>query len=528
VNDADAVDERLAAAVDEGVVRRIWEHDEVLWGGPGPEIGDRLGWLDIADRQLESVEDLVAFAAAAREDGFTHAALLGMGGSSLGPEVIRRSYGKLDGGLELHVLDSTDPGAVRALEAAIDLENTLFVVSSKSGGTVETLSHMKHFYELAGRNGDQFVAVTDPGSGLVDIAAERGFRRVFENDPNIGGRYSVLSYFGLVPAALAGVDVAHMLRSAQSAEQDCRAEDDSNPGLAIGVMLGTLALAGRNKATFVVSPRIAAFGLWVEQLIAESTGKQGRGILPVADEPLTRPDFYGDDRVFVYLRDADQPDAGQDGTIEDLRAADHPVITLEHAGPDDLGRIFFLSEFATAVAGWVLDINAFDQPNVQEAKDNTNKVLEADEPPHVAPADDSGLSSLLGHAAPPHYVAIMGYVPPTEEFDDAVLDLRRTIRDATRATTTFGYGPRFLHSTGQFHKGGPPDGLFLQLTHEPGDDVAIPDADFGFRELIAAQATGDVLTLRDHGLPAERVVLEGDPAQALRAFTEKVREMLAD
>jgi hypothetical protein len=248
----------------------------------------------------------------------------------------------------------------------------------------------------------------------------------------------------------------------------------------------------------------------------------------VADEPLTRPDFYGEDRVFVYLRDADQADQGLDGQVDDLREAGHPVVTLEHGGPDDLGRIFFLSEFATAVAGWVLDINAFDQPNVQEAKDNTNKVLEADEPPRVDQADDAALSSLLGTAAPPHYVAIMGYVPPTDEFDDAVLDLRRTIRDATRATTTFGYGPRFLHSTGQFHKGGPPEGLFLQLTHDPGDDVPIPEADFGFRELIAAQATGDVLTLRDHGLPAERVVLEGDPAQALRALTEKVREMLDD
>ncbi len=523
-----AVDQRMAAALDEGVVRRIWEHDQVLWGGPGPEIGNRLGWLDIADRLLEEADDLAAFARQARDDGFTNAALLGMGGSSLGPEVIRRSYGKLDGGLELHVLDSTDPGAVRALEAAIDVEKTIFIVSSKSGGTVETLSHMKHFYELSGDNGDQFVAVTDPGSGLVEMAGERGFRRVFENDPDIGGRYSVLSYFGLVPAALAGVDVAHMCRSAAEAANECRDESDSNPGLAIGVMLGSLALEGKNKATFVVSPRIAAFGLWAEQLIAESTGKQGRGILPVADEPLTRPDFYGDDRVFVYLRDADAVDADMDSSIDDLRAAGHPVVTLEHGGPDDLGRIFFLSEFATAVAGWVLDINAFDQPNVQEAKDNTNKVLEADQPPAVEVAGDAELSDLLGHAAPPHYVAIMGYVPPSDEFDDAVLDLRRTIRDATRATTTFGYGPRFLHSTGQFHKGGPPEGLFLQLTHDPGDDLAIPDAAFGFAELMAAQATGDVLTLRDHGLPAERVVLDGDPAQALRALTEKVREMLAD
>ena len=243
----ETVDQRMAAALDEGVVRRIWERDQVLWGGPGPEIGNRLGWLDIADRLLEEADDLAAFAKAARDEGFTHAALLGMGGSSLGPEVIRRSYGKLDGGLELHVLDSTDPGAVRALEAAIDVEKTIFIVSSKSGGTVETLSHMKHFYELTGGNGSQFVAVTDPGSGLVDMAGERGFRRVFENDPDIGGRYSVMSYFGLVPAALAGVDVAHMCRSAAEAARECRDESDANPGLAIGVMLGTLALEGRTR-----------------------------------------------------------------------------------------------------------------------------------------------------------------------------------------------------------------------------------------------------------------------------------------
>ena len=450
-----------------------------------------------------------------------------MGGSSLGPEVIRRSYGKLDGGLELHVLDSTDPGAVRALEAAIDVEKTIFIVSSKSGGTVETLSHMKHFYELTGGNGDQFVAVTDPGSGLVDMAGERGFRRVFENDPDIGGRYSVMSYFGLVPAALAGVDVAHMCRSAAEAAERVPRRERRQPGLAIGVMLGTLALEGKNKATFVVSPRIAAFGLWAEQLIAESTGKQGRGILPVADEPLTRPDFYGDDRVFVYLRDADAPDAGLDGTSTICAGPatrwSRSSTPGRRPGPDLLP--VRVRHRRRRLGAGHQRVRPAQRAGGQGQHD---KVLEADQPPQVEEADDAALSALLGHAAPPHYVAIMGYVPPTDEFDDAVLDLRRTIRDATRATTTFGYGPRFLHSTGQFHKGGPPEGLFLQLTHDPGDDVAIPDADFGFAELIAAQATGDVLTLRDHGLPAERVVLEGDPAVALRALTEKVREMLAD
>ncbi len=520
----EAVAGRLEAAREESVVSRVWEHDEALWGGPGPEIGDRLGWLDIADRQLDDVDELTALTEEVRGEGYTHAALLGMGGSSLGPEVIRRSC---EGeGLKLHVLDSTHPGAVHALEGAIDLQRTIFIVSSKSGGTVETLSHMKHFYERTGGNGSQFVAVTDPGSGLVDIAAERGFRKVFENDPNIGGRYSVLSYFGLVPAALMGVDVKAMLESAQEAEQACRAAD-SNPGLWLGVALGELARLGRNKATFVVSPRIAAFGLWAEQLIAESTGKEGTGILPVADEPLGDPGAYGDDRVFVYLRDDEEPDPAQEDAVSAIRDAGHAVITIATGGPRELGKIFFLAEFATAVAGWVLGINAFDQPNVQEAKDNTKKVLEADEPPHVDDADDAALSALLSQAAPPHYVAIMGYLEPDEGVDAAVAELRSAVRDATRATTTYGYGPRFLHSTGQFHKGGPAEGIFLQLVDDTGQDVDVPDEDFGFGELIAAQATGDVLTLRDHGLPAERVRLAGeDRAAALRQVTEKVRVML--
>jgi len=523
----DAVKARLDAARDEGVAARVWEGDEALWGGPGPEIGDRLGWLDIADRQLESADDLLAFVDSVQSEGYTHAALLGMGGSSLGPEVIRRSYGSA-GALTLHVLDSTHPDAVRALEEAIDLERTIFVVSSKSGGTVETLSHMKHFYERTGGNGEQFVAVTDPGSGLVELAGERGFRRVFENDPNIGGRYSVLSYFGLVPAALMGVDVRALLESAQQAEEACR-RSDANPGLWLGVALGELARLGRDKATFLVSPRIAALGLWVEQLVAESTGKEEGGILPVADEPLGDPAAYGDDRVFVYLRDGDQPDSALEESVGALRDAGHPVVTIAADGPDDLGRIFFLAEFATAVAGWVLQINPFDQPNVQEAKDNTKKVLEASEPPRIDDADDSGLSALVSEAAPPHYVAVMGYVPPSEELDAAALELRTAIRDATRATTTFGYGPRFLHSTGQFHKGGPSTGIFLQLVSEPRQDVDVPDADFTFGELISAQATGDVLTLRDHGLPVERVRLDGvDPAAAMRALTEKVRMMLAE
>src|ERR671922_103527 len=413
-------------------------------------------------------------------------------------------------------IDSTDPGAVLGVERAVDLETTLFIVSSKSGGTVETLSHMRYFYERAGRDGSRFVAVTDPGSPLVELARERGFRHVFENDPEIGGRHSVLSYFGLVPAVLAGVNIEAMLHRAQVAEQNCGPFETGagNSGLWLGLAMGQLALLGRDKATFIVSHPIESFGLWVEQLIAESTGKDGKGILPVAGEPLGDPDEYGDDRVFAYLRNPDEPDADLDAKVEALARAGHPTVTMAVHGAADLGRIFFFAEFATAVAGWVLGINAFNQPNVQEAKDNTNKVLASPQLPEVPETDD--LEPLLAQAKPPHYVAIMGYVTPSEEFDAAIAEVRTKIRARTKATTTFGYGPRFLHSTGQLHKGGPPTGLFLQLVHDGEEDVEIPEAGYTFGHLKNAQATGDYQTLSNHGLPVWRVRLEGDAAEAVR------------
>jgi transaldolase / glucose-6-phosphate isomerase len=506
--------ERVRQAQDDQVAKRVWQRDESLWGGPGvPEIGNRLGWLTISEKMLEHAGELEEFAAAVKAEGFEHALLLGMGGSSLGPEVIGRSFGEVPDGLRLHVLDSTDPGFILDTERAIDLERTLFIVSSKSGGTIETLSHMRYFYERVGRNGDQFVAVTDPGSPLVELARERGFRHVFEGDPEIGGRYSVLSPFGLVPAALAGVNIRALLHGAQVAEQNCQQYDGDNSGLWLGAVMGQLALLGRDKLTFVVSEPISSFGLWVEQLIAESTGKQGKGILPVADEPLGEPDDYGPDRVFAYLRNEDEPDEELDNKVQALARAGHPTIALSTHGAADLGRIFFFAEFAVAVAGWVLGINPFDQPNVQEAKDNTNRVLEAGALPEVDPGD---VGELLDGAAPPHYVAIMGYLEPSEDFDAAVADLRAAVRDRTKCTTTFGYGPRFLHSTGQLHKGGPPTGLFLQLIHDGEVDVEIPEAGYGFRHLKNAQAVGDLQTLRDHGLPAAQVRLEGDPADAVR------------
>src|SRR3954453_15394202 len=366
-------------AAEEEVSRRIWAKDESLWGGPGvPEIGNRLGWLTIADEMLDEADDLKQFAAQCQADGLTDCVLLGMGGSSLAPEVFRRSFGNAGGGLRVQVLDSTDPGAVLEVERNIPMESTLFVVSSKSGGTIETLSHFRYFFEKAGRNGRQFIAITDPGSKLQEIGEQNGFRRVFLNDPDIGGRYSALSYFGIVPAALMGVDIRALLERAQGAEQACQAHDSStnNSGLWLGLTLGYLATRGRDKATFVVGEPVSSFGLWVEQLIAESTGKEGKGILPVADEPLGDPDDYGADRVFMHLQRKESPEPGFIMPLTELAKAGQPTITVDVEGAEDLGRIMFFSELPTPVAGWVLGINPFDQPNVQEAKDNTNTVLD--------------------------------------------------------------------------------------------------------------------------------------------------------
>ena len=528
--------ERIKRAADEQVAQRIWRKDPTLWGGDKdtPELANRLGWLTISESMLEHADELREFAGGCLDEGLTDCVLLGMGGSSLAPEVFRRSFGKRDDGMTLHVLDSTDADAIGQVEAAVDLSKTLFLVSSKSGGTIETLSQFKYFFarvrEEVGEDeaGGHFVAVTDPGSGLAELADAHDFRALFLNDPDMGGRYSALSYFGLVPAALIGADVRKLLEGAQVADQACANYDHSanNSGLWLGCALGELALAGRDKITFAVAEPIGSFGLWVEQLIAESLGKQGRGALPVALEPMGSPDVYGDDRVFIHLQQKEAPEPGFATEMKDLAAAGHPVFTLEFDGPEDLGRIFFFSEFATAVAGWVLEVNPFDQPNVQEAKDATSKVLEGGDLPDIEDASDDDLRELIGGAKPPSYVAILGFVPPSEEFDRAIEGLRTEIRNKTKATTTFGYGPRYLHSTGQFHKGGPATGRFLELVHDAENDIEVPDAGYTFEKLKNAQAIGDLETLRAHDLPAQRVRLEGDPAQAVEALTAKIKEML--
>ncbi len=521
---------RVHQAVSENVAQRVWRRDVTLWGEAGtPEIEDRLGWLTVCEPMLEHAADLHAFARECREAGFTDAVLLGMGGSSLGPEVIRRSFGEIPGALRLTVLDSTHPDVVLGVQDSLDLEKTLFIVSSKSGSTIETLSQYRYFKAMA--RPDQFVVITDPGTPLEQLASDDGLRRCFLNPPDIGGRYSVMSYFGLVPAALMGVNIEALLHRCQVAEQMCAHYDssESNSGLWFGATIGELARHGRDKLTFVISQPIESFGLWAEQLVAESTGKHSRGIVPVVDEPLSdSADAYGDDRVFVYRRNLEQPDEHLDAAIEQIAAAGHPTITLPAHGAADLGRIFFLTEFAVAVAGWALEINPFDQPNVQEAKDNTRRVLESGSVPDVPVASDDDLRALLADARPPHYVAILGYLPPSSELEEAVAELRSAIRSATGAATTFGYGPRYLHSTGQLHKGGPPTGRFLQLVNAPARDAEIPGAGYSFGTLIASQAAGDLETLRAHGLPAQRVTVDGDPAEAVRALTARITAILQE
>jgi transaldolase/glucose-6-phosphate isomerase len=543
------IGEQLERARGERVAERLRRADATLWAPEGtPEIANRLGWLTIAERMLDELGQIELFAAQARDEALRDVVLLGMGGSSLAPEVLRRAFAGASDGPRLHVLDSTDAATIRAVEQAIDLSQvglgrTLFVVSSKSGGTIEPLSLFAHFFSLF-PDGKEFIAITDPSTGLEALASEHGFRRVFAGDPDIGGRYSALSAFGVVPAALAGIDAHSLLAGAAGAWETAVS---STPGAAateaggdspaseqpaavwLGSALSALAKGGRDKLTFVISDSLPGLGLWLEQLVAESTGKHATGILPVAEEPLGDPDAYGDDRVFAYLPDLHAPDPALDARVLALADAGHPLITIPTGGPGDLGRVFLLWELAVAVAGWGLQINPFDQPNVQQAKDATKRVL-ADyeakgELPTVSDADEQALRSLLLAAAPPQYVAIMAYSEPSAEFDAAVDELRVAIRAASRATTTFGYGPRFLHSTGQFHKGGPKTGRFLQLIHDGPLDVEIPGAAYTFTTLKNAQAIGDLNTLRELGLPAERVRLEGDdPVGALRSLTAKIKE----
>ncbi len=476
---------------------RIWFGDHTLWQEDPTECADRLGWLHVAAEVLADRARLDEFAQQAAADGLTHAVVMGMGGSSLFPEVLARTFAPHAGALELRVLDTTDPAAVIRVGHECPTDSTLFVASSKSGGTVETLSHLATFWEPSQRP-EHFAVITDPGSSLAAIATERSFRSAFENRADIGGRYSALSFFGLVPAALAGVDWPALVASceAMAARLGPSVPVADNPGLRLGAALGAAVKAGRDKVTLVIDAEVETFGLWLEQLLAESTGKHGTGVVPIAGERLGPPEAYGDDRLFVAI--------GEHHGLDALAAAGHPVVELPYEGPLDIGGLVLLWEFATAVCGAVLGINAFDQPNVAEAKAATHTVL-TDGLPTI---DPEPLAGLLARVKAGDYVSIQAYVDPESGVVDAIEDARTAIRDRLKVATTVGLGPRFLHSTGQLHKGGPPTGVFVQVVGDDPTDLAIPGQPFSFSTLKHAQAAGDLLTLRKHGLRAARITLD--------------------
>ena len=552
---ADAVQRRVDALVAQDAAARIWRRNATFWGGDTARqksVSNRLGWLDVVEQMRQQVPDLVAFAEQVRAAGIRDAVLLGMGGSSLAPEVLRRSLGGAAAWPALHVLDTTDPATIRTVVDQIDPAHTLFFVSSKSGTTIEALSLFAYLHAMVeaakpGHAGENFVAITDAGTPLQDLARQHNFRRVFTNPGDIGGRYSALSYFGLVPAAVIGIDVAKLVDRGVAAAEAAKAR--GSDALRLGAALAELALAGRDKATFVVAPALASFGLWVEQLIAESTGKLGRGILPVAGEPLGTPEHYGDDRVFIQLRLSDDRATAEDNAIAALAAAGQPAIVIDLEDAYDLGREFFRWEFAIAVAGHVLEINPFDEPNVQESKDNTKRVLEAFETSgkldldgldeHAAPvalsapdrvADgnlEAAVGSLIDAIGAHGYLAVTAYIEPTTAAEAAFATIRAAVRDACRCATTLGYGPRFLHSTGQLHKGGPPVGMFLQVTAADARDIPVPDQPFTFGQLKRAQAIGDFESLLSHGRPALRVHLGTDIDSGLNALRDAIRTAVA-
>ena len=527
--DAEEASDPLTGFNRRQVIQRIWQRDHTLWRPDSREIANRLGWLDIAGAMQGEAPGLASFADEVRSEGYRHVVLLGMGGSSLGPEALGKTFTPIPDYPELIVLDSTVPAQVRAVTATIDPARTLLLVSSKSGGTIETLSLYRYFRGLAAevlpetKVGKNFVAITDSGTPLELLGETAGFRRVFLNDPDIGGRYSVLSYFGLVPAALAGIDIAELLARALDMRNRCQADISSNPGAQLGAFIGAMALAGRDKLTLIESPSIRSLGLWVDQLIAESLGKDGKGIIPIAGEPLLDPDAYDADRLFVYSRVASDADPGVDAEVERLEAVGHPVERLELRDRYDLGAEFFRWEFAAAVAGAVLDVHPFDQPDVQSSKDITGRLLadfirDARLPETLA---DGTLSGLLAQSKPGDYLAIMPYIPITPEADDVLDQLRQRVMRRHRIATTAGYGPRFLHSTGQLHKGGSPSGLFLQLTMSH-DDLPIPDRPYGFATLAAAQAVGDLRALAQLGRRIARIDLAGEPVDGLRRLLDEL------
>ncbi len=522
---AEAVNDALAELAREGVPQRLQDRDPSLWTEERVEqvsIAQRLGWLPVVDRMRGEARngDFSAFQAEVRERGYQHAVLLGMGGSSLAPEVFSLLYPCADGYPDLHVLDTTNPDTIQRCLDQIDGQRTLVIVSTKSGTTVETMSLFHTFLTRPGAQAGDFIAITDAGTRLEQEATAAGFWRIFTNPADIGGRYSALSYFGLVAAAAAGVDIDDLL---ERAAEVLPIHDVWHPGVWLGAVMGAAHRSGRDKLTLVSTSDWLPFGDWLEQLIAESTGKQGVGIIPVIGEPVGAPDAYGEDRLFVYLRGA-AATADLDASVAALRASGQPVVHIDLDGPQAVGSELVRWEIATAVAGGLLGINPFDESNVQEAKDATNAVLATPdtEIPASTPVEDAA-AALLGMLKSRGYVALLAYVDPTPEVKSALADLRNALRKVSHQATTLGYGPRYLHSTGQLHKGGRESGAFLQIVSEPATDIQIPDAPYDFATLFAAQSSGDALTLVKHGLSFVRVTTGSDPLPTLRALTEAAR-----
>ena len=526
-----AANARLSAS---HAVERLWARDHRLWKEDPTDITNRLGWLTIIEYMKDRTEELRTFATSAKKRGIRDVVLLGMGGSSLGPEVLRASFGSLHGFPRLWVLDSTVPGWVRQVTRAIDPARSLFILASKSGGTIEVMSLFAHFWERVHQTpghqgGEQFLAITDPGTGLEKLAAEHQFWRIFTNPPDIGGRYSVLSYFGLVPAALLGIDVTRLLTRATVMAQACRIQTPlgQNPGADLGATMASLAQAGRNKITLIPSPQITTFGLWAEQLLAESTGKEGTGLIPVANEPIVSPTAYGTDRLFVYLRLKGDRNRQLDQQIAGVARQGHPVLTLTLQDRYDLAAEFFRWEVATAVAGHLLGIHPFDQPNVQESKDNTARVLATIQSTGLLPKQTRATAAraaaqLKRQGRPGAYVAILAYTTPSSKMEQAIRSLRRALVSHHHVTTTAGYGPRYLHSTGQLHKGGPRSGLFLQLVDRMIPNLRIPGKPFTFRTLAQAQAAGDIQALQAHDQQTIVLPLGKNPIATIQALTKSL------
>jgi transaldolase / glucose-6-phosphate isomerase len=547
-----------------GKVRRLWQLDASLWAGT--DEANWLGWLGITEEQIEHVDELKKVAEDAKSGGFQHVLLLGMGGSSLCPEVLRMTYGKIDGYPELHVLDSTDPAQIRSFEKKIDLGKTLFIVSSKSGSTLEPNIFKQYFFEQvkkaigADKAGSRFIAITDPGSKMQKVAEGDKFRHIFFGLPSIGGRYSALSDFGMVPGGVIGLDVKKFLDRTEEMVEACAScvPVEQNPGVVLGLILGTAARVGRDKVTIITSPGIHDLGAWLEQLLAESTGKQGKGIIPVDRENLGGPEVYGNDRVFAYLRLETGPDAAQDAKLAALEKAGNPVIRIAVLDSCDLGQEFFRWEIATAVAGSVIGINAFNQPDVEASKIATRNLTSEYEKTGSLPVEkpileDKGvklftdeknaaelakavgtnkslagyLKAHLSRIKAGDYFALLAYIEMNEAHENGLQALRHAVRDKKHVATCLGFGPRFLHSTGQAYKGGPNSGVFLQVTCDDANDLAVPGQKYTFGIVKAAQARGDFQVLAERGRRALRVHLGADLASGLKTLAAAVKEALA-